>query len=190
MAMLNAKSAEDQVWTSRLAAHIVYPSFALQRIASVASLHRSMLEYYQIFSRQTQEVPYPSASDPRGPPHHNGVHRSPGSPAAQTSHCAYNPSELPSQRTTRVYPHKRSRTSESPPSTYRSVPCSYTPSPPPGPSSEYSSRSPSVDQSPRSRDAMAIGSLLSMDPRKPREDVDESLQNDLVREDISQLRGQ
>jgi hypothetical protein len=162
-----------------------------QRIASVASLHRSMLEYYQMFSRQTQEAPYPSASDPQGPSHQNGAYRSPGSSAAQTSHCAYNPNEPPSQRTTRVYSHKRSRTSsESPPSTYRSVPCSYTPSPPPGPSPTYSSRSPSVDQSPRSRDAMAIGSLLSMGPRKPRDNVDESLQNDLMREDISQLRGQ
>jgi hypothetical protein len=172
MAMLNAKSAEDQ------------------RIASVASLHRSMLEYYQIFSRQTQEVPRSSTSNPPGSSHHNGGYQSPGSSAAQTSHRAYNPNDLPSQRTTRVYSHKRTRTSESPPSTYRSIPCSYTPSPPPGPSSPYSSGSASADHSPRSRDAMAIGSLLSMGPRKPHEEVDDSLQNDSVREDRSQLRRQ
>jgi hypothetical protein len=45
----------------------------------------------------------------------------------------------------------------------------------------------SVDQSPRSKDAMAIGSLLSMDPRNPRDEVDDSLQNELMREDRSQL---
>jgi hypothetical protein len=150
-----------------------------------------MLEYYQIFSRQTQEAPCSSTSNPPGSSHHNGGYQSPGSSAAQTSHCAYSTNDLPSQqRTTRVYSHKRTRTSESPPSTYRPIPCSYTPSPPPGPSSPYSSRSASVDQSPRSRDAMAIGSLLSMGPRKPHEEVDESLQNDSAREDRSQLRRQ
>jgi len=164
----------------------MYPSFALQRIASVASLHRSMLEYYQIFSRQTQEAPCPPASDP-GPSHHNGAYQSPGSNAVPTSHCPYNHSDMPSQQhTARIYPHKRTRTSDSPPSTYRSVPFSYTPSPPPGPSSPYSLGSVSVDQSPRSKDAMAIGSLLSMDPRNPRDEVDDSLQT-VMREDRSQL---
>jgi hypothetical protein len=168
----------------------VYPSFALQRIASVASLHRSMLEYYQVFSTQTQDAPCPSASNPPGSSHHTGAYQPPGSPVTQTSHYPYNPSDVPSQRTTHVYPHKRTRTSESPPSTYRPIPCSYTPSPPPGPSSPYSSCSASVDQSPRSRDAMAIGSLLSMGPGKQRDEIDDSLQNDSVREDRSQLRQQ
>jgi hypothetical protein len=152
-----------------------------------------MLEYYQIFSRQAQEAPCPSTSNPPGTSHHNAGYQSPGSSAAQTSHRAYSPNDLPSQqRTTRVYSHshKRTRTSESPQSTYRSIPCSYTPSPPPGPSSPYSSRSASADQSPRSRDAMAIGSLLSMGPRKPHEEVDDSLQNDSAHEDRSQLRRQ
>lgn len=157
MAMLNAKSAEDQ------------------RIASVASLHRSMLEYYQIFSRQTQEAPCPSTSEPSGSSHHNGAHQSPGSNAISTSHCPYNHSDMPSQQTARIYSHKRTRTSDPPPSTYRSAPCSYTPSPPPGASSPYSLCSASVDQSPRSKDAMAIGSLLSMDPRNPGDEVDDPL---------------
>ncbi|KAN0124725.1 hypothetical protein V8E52_001277, partial [Russula decolorans] len=142
MAMLNAKSAEDQ------------------RIASVASLHRSLLEYYQIFSRQTQEAPCPSASDTPGSSHHNGAYQSPGSNAVPASHCPYNHSDMPSQHTAHIYSHKRTRTSDSPPSAYRSVSCSYTPSPPPGPSSPYSLDSASIDQSPRSKDAMAIGSLL------------------------------
>jgi hypothetical protein len=161
--------------------------FALQRIASVASLHRSMLEYYQIFSRQTHGAPCPSASEPPGSSHHNGAYQSPRSNAVPTSHCPYNHSDMPSQHTTRIYSHKRTRTSDSPPSTHRSVPCSYTPSPPPGPSSPYSMGSASVDQSPRSKDAMAIGSLLSMNSRNPRDEVDDSLQNELMREDRSQL---
>jgi hypothetical protein len=157
----------------------VYPSFALQRIASVASLHRSMLEYYQIFSGQTQEAPCPPASDPPGPSLQNGAYQSPGSNAVPTSHCQYNHNDMPSQHTTRIYSHKRTRTSDSPPpSPYRSVPSSYTPSPPPRPSSPYSLCSASVDQSPRSKDAMAIGSLLSMDPRNPRDEVDDELQNE------------
>lgn len=165
----------------------MYPSFALQRIASVASLHRSMLEYYQIFSTQAQEAPCPSVSDPPGASHHNGAYQSPGSNAVPTSHYPYNHSDVPSQHTTRKYSRKRARTPDSPPSTYRSVPFSYTPSPPPGPSSPYSLGSASVDQSPRSKDAMAIGSLLSMDPRNPRDEVDDASQNELMREDRSQL---
>lgn len=166
----------------------IYPSFSLQRIASVASLHRSMLEYYQIFSGQSQGAPCPPASDPTGASHHNGAYQSAGSNAVPTSHCPYdNHNDMPSQHTTRIYSHKRTRTSETPPSPYRSVPSSYTPSPPPGPSSPYSLCSASVDQSPRSKDAMAIGSLLSMDPRNPRDEVDDALQTELMREDRSQL---
>jgi hypothetical protein len=147
-----------------------------------------MLEYYQISSRQTQEVPYPSTSNPTGPSYQSGANQPSGSPAAPTPHFPCNPNDTPSQRSAHSHSHKRIRTSESPPSTHRSVPSSYTPSPPPGPSSPYSSRSASVDRSPRSRDAMAIGSLLSVDARKPRDDVDGSLQNDSVCEDRSQLR--
>jgi len=166
MAMLNAKSAEDQ------------------RIASVASLHRSMLEYYQVFSRQSQEAPCFSASDPPGPSHHGGsAYQSQGSNATQS----YNHHDAPSQHTARAYSHKRARASDSPQTAYRSVPRSYSPSPPPGLSSPYSSCSASVDQSPRSKDAMAIGSLLSMEPRNPRDEVDDSSQNDPMREDRSQL---
>ena len=137
-----------------------------------------MLEYYQIFSGQAQEAPCPSASDPPGPSHQNGAYQSTGSNVVPTSHCPYKHSEMPSQHTTRRYSHKRTRTSDSPPSPYRSIPSSYTPSPPPGPSSPYSLCSASVDQSPRSKDAMAIGSLLSMDPRNPRDEVDDALQNE------------
>jgi hypothetical protein len=146
-----------------------------------------MLEYYQISSSHPQEVPYPSAPNPKGPSCQSGAHQASSLPAAPTPHFSYDFNGVQSQRPTHAHPHKRIRTSESPPSTYRSIPSSYTPSPPPGPSSPYSSRSGSVDRSPRSRDAMAIGSLLS---RKPRGDVDDSLQNDSMHEDRSQLRRQ
>ena len=149
-----------------------------------------MLEYYQISSGQTPEVPYPSSSNPTGPSYQNGAQPISGPPPVPTPHFRCNPNDIPGQRANHAHPHKRIRTSESPPSTYRSIPSSYTPSPPPGPSSPYSSSSASVDESPRSRDAMAIGSLLSPGARKPRDDVDDSLQKDLVCEDRSQLRRQ
>jgi len=166
MAMLNAKSAEDQ------------------RIASVASLHRSMLEYHQISSKQMQERPYHPAPVPTGSSQQNGAYHASSPPDAPTAHFSYNPNDTPSQRSNHIHSrphlhsHKRFRSSESPPSTYRSVPASYTSSPPQGPPSPYSSHSDSVDQSPRSRDAMAIGSLLTASARQACDDVDHSLGKD------------
>lgn len=149
-----------------------------------------MLEYYQISSTQTPEVPYPS-SNPTGSSYQGPTQPIPGSPPAPTPRFQGNSNSIPSQRSTHPHPHKRIRTSESPPSTYRSIPSSYTPSPPPGRSSpSYSSRSASVDESPRSRDAMAIGSLLSQGARKPRDDADDLSQKYLVCENRSQLRRQ
>lgn len=139
-----------------------------------------MLEYYQVSLSHPQEAPYPSTPNPTGPSFQSGAHQSSSLPAAPTPQC--NANGMQSQRSTHAHPRKRIRTSESPPSTYRTIPSSYTPSPPPGPSSSYSSRSASVDRSPRSRDAMAIGSLLSVGTRKPRDDVEDS-----VHEDRSQL---
>ncbi|KAH9081615.1 hypothetical protein EDB83DRAFT_2333867 [Lactarius deliciosus] len=167
MAMLNAKSAEDQ------------------RIASVASLHRSMLEHYQISSKQTQEPPYPPATMPTGSSQQNGAYHASSPPDAPTAHFSYNPNDTPSQRSSthtrsHLHSHKRYRASESPPSTYRSIPTSYTSSPPQGPPSPYSSHSDSVDQSPRSRDAMAIGSLLTVSARQTSDDVDHSSRKDRV----------
>lgn|SRR5712671_6775386 len=148
-----------------------------------------MLEYYQISSRQMQETPYPPDLDPAGVPFPfpNGANQSPvSSPAAAPiPHLPHHhQNDGLSQRPTPAHPHKRVRTSESPPSTYRSVPSSFTPSPPPRPSSEYSSRSGSVDHSPHAhaRDAMAIGSLLTMGAQKPRDDVNDPSQNHAMRE--------
>ncbi|KAI0275107.1 hypothetical protein BC834DRAFT_946937 [Gloeopeniophorella convolvens] len=127
MAMLNAKSAEDQ------------------RIASVASLHRSMLEYYQISSRSMHEAPYSTASDQASSSQQNGAYQT---TSAGAPRYPYQVNDTPAQRSGHPHAHKRVRTSESPPSTYRSIPSSYAPSPPPGPPSPYSSRSDSTDQSP------------------------------------------
>lgn len=166
MAMLNAKSAEDQ------------------RIASVASLHRSMLEYYQISSKQMQEPTYPGAPTSTGSSQPNGAYHASSPPGTPTMHFSYNPNDTPDQRSTRthsrshLHSHKRFRASESPPSVYRSIPTSYTSSPPQGPPSPYSSHSDSVDQSPRSRDAMAIGSLLTASARQACDDADHSLRKD------------
>ncbi|KAI9509068.1 hypothetical protein F5148DRAFT_805926 [Russula earlei] len=171
MAMLNAKSAEDQ------------------RIASVASLHRSMLEYYQT-SRQAHEPPHAPVSEQAAPSHPGGAHQSPGSPhvAAPTPHFAHHQDDSPNQpRRAHARPYKRIRASESPSSTYRSIPSSYTPSPPPRPSSAYSSRSDSLDQSPR-LNAMAIGSLLAVGAQQTRDDIDGASQHDAMCADRSQLR--
>jgi len=175
MARLHAKSAEDQ------------------RIASVASLHRSLLEYYQISSRQMQEAPYPPVSDPAGVPLPNAVDQSPlSSPAPIPHHLPHHqndgPSRGPSRRPAPAHPHKRVRTSESPPSTYRSVPSSFTPSPPPRAPSAYSSRSGSVDHSPHASDAMAIGSLLTMGAQQPRDDVKDPQNNSMYEDRMKHWR--
>ena len=133
-----------------------------------------MLEYYQISSTHPQEVPYPSVPNPNptGPSCPSGTHQASSFPTTPTPYFRRNFNGTQSQRSTHAHPHKRIRTSESPPSTHRPIPSSYTPSSPSGPLS-LSSCSASVDQPPRPRDAMAIGSLLS---RRPCDDVDDSLQ--------------
>jgi hypothetical protein len=143
-----------------------------------------MLEYHQLSSKQMQERPYHPAPMPTGSSQQNGAYHASGPSDVPTAHISYNPNDTPSQRSTHTHSrphshsHKRFRSSESPPSTYRSVPTSFTSSPPQGPPSPYSSHSDSVDQSPRSRDAMAIGSLLTASARQACDDVDHSLRKD------------
>ncbi|KAI0067744.1 hypothetical protein BV25DRAFT_1819163 [Artomyces pyxidatus] len=170
MAMLNAKSAEDQ------------------RIASVASLHRSMLEYYQApppRQPSAYESPYPTVLD--APMQYNGGYY----PPPTTSH--HPPSRSPHHSKDARQsnsPRKRPRTSESPSTSYNTIPTSHVPSSPPNaPSSPYSStRSDSAGRSPRSRDAMAIGSLLTAAALQPRDDVDVPLRNGVAREERSHHR--
>lgn len=151
IAMLNAKSAEDQ------------------RLASVASLHRTLLEMSAADAQHASPSP-PSHSLP--------------SPAPYSKHGLYPndmsnehapPQPLPVVREPPQLsqpPRKRQRSSHSPSSHYE-LRTSHTSSRdlPPSP---YSSRSDSEEYSPRSRASMAIGSLLSTGPSR---DAPEDLQN-------------
>ncbi|KAF5377443.1 hypothetical protein D9615_005151 [Tricholomella constricta] len=176
LAMLNAKTAEDQ------------------RIASVASLQRTLLEVYQAPRQQSVQYPpppphimndshhYPTPSFVQSPrlcdkkprrqhhqPHHHHLSSGSRSPPRVRHHA-----NLPPMRDVQMYQHehfprKRHRSSLSPPS-----PRGYEVRPNPQPSSQrdhlppspYSSsgRSDSAEYSPRSRASMAIGSLLSSGP--------------------------
>ncbi|KAH8100465.1 hypothetical protein BXZ70DRAFT_148136 [Cristinia sonorae] len=168
LTMLNAKSAEDQ------------------RIASMASLHRTMLEMYN--------TPAPSQSSQENSQYHQLHFPTPpttsyhSSPPLQTH--AYHPSALQTDSSVRhqhksapapprdhrererespaMVSRKRRRTSRSPPPSReharpRTIIPDTRPTPPHDlPPSPYSSSSHgSSHGSPRSRESMAIGSLLS-----------------------------
>ncbi|KAJ7225855.1 hypothetical protein GGX14DRAFT_693732 [Mycena pura] len=159
LAMLNAKTAEDQ------------------RLASVAALHRSMLEAYQSvpqsvpllgghhYPTATKYTPSPPVRETRQPRHYHSVSsvsRSPPSPHTR----------IPLQGVRAISPkaehrRKRVRASHSPPpphvSSGRRGSLHDQPSELP-PSPYSSSGSDSAGQSPRSRGSMTIGSLLSSGP--------------------------
>ncbi|EPQ60974.1 hypothetical protein GLOTRDRAFT_109240 [Gloeophyllum trabeum ATCC 11539] len=162
LAMLNAKSAEDQ------------------RLAAVATLQRTMLEMYRASSLAGAPThpyplenyhfppPMPSASPPL---HERGPSRCNGEPNR------LNPSNLPGIREATSMaserPRKRarsSRTSRSP----QSQQLDSLPDLPPSPYS--SSHSDAAERSPRSRGSMAIGSLLSggKGPLRTKKETDEA----------------
>ncbi|KAG1783644.1 hypothetical protein EV702DRAFT_8601 [Suillus placidus] len=155
IAMLNAKSAEDQ------------------RLASVASLHRTLLEMSAADARHASPSP-PSHSLP--PPASYSKH---GLYPSDVTNGRVSPQPLPVVREPPQLsqpPRKRQRSSHSPsshPSSHYELRTSHTSSRdlPPSP---YSSRSDSEEYSPRSRASMAIGSLLSTGPSR---DAPEDLQN-------------
>lgn len=136
LAMLNAKSAEDQ------------------RLAAVASLHRTLLDLSSLDhtapSNSSQSLLPPSSYDrsSRYAPYPTDIHVSRYPP--RDSQYRLQPSA------------KRRRSSRSPPShsDARPSPRDFPPSP------YSSSRSGSEEYSPRSRASMAIGSLLSSGPPK------------------------
>ncbi|KAH0838517.1 hypothetical protein J3R83DRAFT_6834 [Lanmaoa asiatica] len=143
IAMLNAKSAEDQ------------------RIAAIASLHRTLLDLYMTDTKippATSIQQYPLSS-----PHINSPkdkhHMAELSNGHESTHkSAPSPREPPHQPQP---PRKRQRFSRSPaPSSHHDARSSH-PSSRDLPPSPYSSRSDSEEYSPRSRASMAIGSLLS-----------------------------
>ncbi|KAG2156483.1 uncharacterized protein EDB93DRAFT_1127023 [Suillus bovinus] len=151
IAMLNAKSAEDQ------------------RLASVASLHRTLLEMSAADVRHPSPPP-PSRSSPPAVPHSkHGLYSTDmttGRVSPQILPVVREPPQLSQP------PRKRQRSSHSPSSHYE-LRTSHTSSRdlPPSP---YSSRSDSEEYSPRSRASMAIGSLLSTGPSR---DAPEDSQN-------------
>ncbi|KAF8168277.1 hypothetical protein B0H34DRAFT_54020 [Crassisporium funariophilum] len=169
LAMLNAKTAEDQ------------------RLSSIASLHRTLLETYQhsppipepshSFSRPTNgayhyptpsfaQSPRPCDQQPTRRVHHrHRVTSNSRSPPRMHSH-------LPSSRDVPMLHHsehsrKRHRSSHSPHISHAGVYESSHPSEqfPPSPYSS-SDRSDSAEYSPRSRASMTIGSLLSSGPSR------------------------
>ncbi|TDL28802.1 hypothetical protein BD410DRAFT_781340 [Rickenella mellea] len=149
LAMLNAKSAEDQ------------------RIASMASLHRTMLDIHQTTSPHIPQLnlPDPTRLPPLSPHGRQGIFSSSQSRPSPSSSPKVS---LPAIRDhpNEDGPRKRMRTSESPPAPPRHNPDNQVASHndlPPSPYSSTSKRSMSADSSHSSqqRGAMAIGSLLS-----------------------------
>ncbi|KAI9572731.1 hypothetical protein HD554DRAFT_2014674 [Boletus coccyginus] len=143
IAMLNAKSAEDQ------------------RIAAIASLHRTLMDLYTTDAKIPPATPlhqYPlSSPHTYSPPKKRPtVDLSNGHDSTRKS--ALSPREPPHQP---LPPRKRQRYSPSPAPSPRHDACSSHPPSRDLPPSPYSSRSDSEEYSPRSKASMAIGSLLS-----------------------------
>ncbi|KAI0786087.1 hypothetical protein C8Q75DRAFT_774032 [Abortiporus biennis] len=174
LAMLNAKSAEDQ------------------RLASLASLHRTMLELYQTPVPSSQSTYHSQYTDTHYQQHHfpsppnTSYHSSPmqshpyplGEHSARSrQHRADEPSSSVRSRTNSSVAsqsRKRRRGSPSPLPRERirtNSSDTYLQDPPLPPSPYSSASTHSSAGSPRSRESMAIGSLLSSDSQdlKPSE---------------------
>ncbi|PFH49207.1 hypothetical protein AMATHDRAFT_63583 [Amanita thiersii Skay4041] len=168
LSMLNAKSAEDQ------------------RIASVASLHRTVLEIYQAniadaghhqpFGSMNQNHHYaassfthsPHISEQKATRKLHAHHRTSRSRSPSRSHVHITSVRDVPRPTSVEQTRKRPRTSQpSPhPNVYDPHAGSQNDHLPPSPYSS-SGRSDSAEYSPRSRTSMAIGSLLSSGPIHP-----------------------
>ncbi|KAL4069441.1 hypothetical protein J3A83DRAFT_4359352 [Scleroderma citrinum] len=146
LAILNAKSAEDQ------------------RLAAVASLHRTLLEVSSVdASTSSQPLPPPScySHTPRYSPYPSDTSTVCHPPATRDLHCHLQPASK----------RRRSRS----PSSHPDARTPYPPSHDFPPSPYSSSRSGSEEYSPRSRASMAIGSLLSSGP--VRDSISDQSQN-------------
>ncbi|KAL0950821.1 hypothetical protein HGRIS_007583 [Hohenbuehelia grisea] len=159
LAMLNAKSAEDQ------------------RIASVASLQRTLLEVYQTSASHQPQPPsrlfYPSPYTHSSPPeermqlppahhlhHHHQHHREHHRRDRRDSSASSRSPPQPPPMHTSQPPRKRHRPSSlTPPPSQHDSQMQGPDRLPPSPYS--SSRSDSAEYSPRSRASMTINSLLS-----------------------------
>ncbi|KAJ7129987.1 hypothetical protein C8R43DRAFT_1025332 [Mycena crocata] len=160
LAMLNAKTAEDQ------------------RLASIAALHRTMLEVYQHappaqnngihhqYPPYTHSPPLRDSREAR-PPRSVYHHVSSGSRSPPHTRVPLPPMRAPSPKS--EHRRKRARTSRSPPPPHTSRSRHESLNDPPSelPPSPYSSSgSDSAGHSPRSRGSMTIGSLLSSGPNR------------------------
>ncbi|KII93372.1 hypothetical protein PLICRDRAFT_35573 [Plicaturopsis crispa FD-325 SS-3] len=141
IAMLNAKSAEDQ------------------RLASVAALHRQVIELYQTCPpSHPQNIPPPHLPHlhiPPPPHHYHAPYQTPplSHPPRSPPHSMPPMRDQP-PRSSQQPSRKRRRSSRSPARSHSSR--SSTHELPPSP------RSDSLEYSPRSRASMAIGSLLTV----------------------------
>ncbi|KAM6497959.1 hypothetical protein JOM56_005907 [Amanita muscaria] len=166
LSMLNAKAAEDQ------------------RIASIATLHRTTLELYQVVNADSRQSPLYSINGPScAPPHNPSVrqyehknsqrsrsrHRSSSRSCSPSRSRIYIPPirDAPKSDIGAEHPRKRPRVSQSSSSRGKMNDPFTGPHPDHLPPSPYSSssRSDSAECSPRSRASMAIGSLLSSGPK-------------------------
>ncbi|KDQ54771.1 hypothetical protein JAAARDRAFT_37870 [Jaapia argillacea MUCL 33604] len=154
LAILTAKTAEDQ------------------RLAAVTNLQRTMLESYrssppQQYAADAYHYPPPGAL--ASPPLHDHMSPRMNGESYSAPHRHSSNSSLPPLRDTQPSAgpsRKRSRTSRSPRSPYeRDLPEHSSHELPLSPYS--SARSDSAERSPRSRGAMAIGSLLSSGTKEP-----------------------
>ncbi|KAJ6574764.1 hypothetical protein B0H19DRAFT_1125688 [Mycena capillaripes] len=174
LAMLNAKTAEDKVCAILPAPQITH--LYVKRLASIAALHRTMLEVYQSplhlngthhhypTPKFTQSPPLREARPPR-PVYHNVSSRSRSPPPTRAA--------LPSMRAPSPkleHRRKRARSSRSPPPppphSSRRREAVHDPHSELPPSPYSSSGSDSAGHSPRSRGSMTIGSLLSSGPNR------------------------
>lgn len=156
----------------------------LQRMASVAALHRTLLEMHGA-SPSAHHIPLPQlhpgshyydpappmyAQEPRRSPPHSDISRR-SSSSSQTSRKRQRTTHHPASPIS-----ASSRHSNSPRHRHRSPPS-------PRSHSRSSSRSDSADYSPRSRASMTIGSLLSSsgpsngEPRRPHYDHHHHVEN-------------
>ena len=164
LAVLNAKSAEDQVICPpiRVVGSSNSPPFVVQRTAAIANLHARLLESqpdkHYTTPPPTYSIPRLHIPSPVSPPRSH----SPFSPTAQHSDSSYEPSRSHRQ-TLSPRPTKKYRRSPY----ERPTQVADSDTHPWGPKYSYEShRSPcssngSDTSSPRSREAMSIGTLLS-----------------------------
>ena len=174
LALLNAKSAEDQVSPSHAPAPRHQTPIDPQRLASVAALQRTVLQLIDTHPPDPGSLAAPSGRSIHPPPTARPHRASPASSPHRRPASTSRQSRLRPATNSTLPPRKRTRASLSPASTSSSPirppavrpDSEESPSPPSSSHDKALSSSPhsskdSAEYSPRSRASMAIGSLLS-----------------------------